>query len=57
MTNKIYKIRVIIDFELTKLYNQYSQIKNLLPLHTLYYYKRNDKMQDNIEYNLFFDCI
>lgn len=57
MTNKIYKIRVIIDFELTKLYNQYNQIKNLLPLHTLYYYKRTDKIQDDIEYNLFFDCI
>ena len=57
MTNKICKIRIIIDFELIKLYNQYNQMKNLLPLHTLYYYKKNDKIQEDFEYNLFFDCI
>lgn len=36
------KLRVIIDFNSIKMYDQYNQIKNLLPQHFLYILKKKD---------------
>ena len=50
-------IRVIID-DVIKMYNQYNQIRNLLPNHTLYIYKKiNTDKQEIFNYNIFIDTI
>ena len=52
------KYRVIIDNSFNKNYNQYNQIKDLLPKHSLFIYiKINSEEQENFEYNIHFDTI
>ena len=54
----MHNIRVIIDNKIDKLYHQYNQIKQLLPKHSLYIYlKQNKNIEENVEYNIFFDVI
>ena len=54
----MHKIRVIIDNNNTKVYNQYNQICNLLPIHSLYIYKRSNNIkEEHFDYNLYFDVI
>jgi hypothetical protein len=54
----MYKIRIIIDNNIDKIYNQYNQIRYLLPEHILYIYKRiNKNIEDEVDYNIFIDII
>ena len=54
----MHKIRFIIDNNNTKVYNQYNQICNLLPMHSLYIYKKgNNIKEEHFDYNLYFDVI
>lgn len=52
------KIRVIIDNNNNKMYDQYNQISPLLPLHILYIYKKDAKnIEEKVDYNIFIDVI
>ena len=54
----MHKLRVIVDNNNTKVYNQYNQICNLLPNHLLYIYKRSNNTKEiTTDYNLYFDTI
>jgi hypothetical protein len=51
-------IRIIIDNNIDKIYNQYNQIRQLLPEHILYIYTKNNKnIENKVNYNIFFDTI
>ena len=54
-----YKIRIIYDYDLTKLINQYNLIKNLFPKHELIIYNnyKDDKLKDLYDINIFIDTI
>jgi hypothetical protein len=53
-------IRIIYDYNLTKLKIQYDMIKNFFPEHELYIYNYNNFNQENIthkKYNIYLDTI
>ena len=52
------KIRIIIDNNNNKMYEQYNQINSLLPLHILYIYTKDAKnIEEKVDYNIFIDVI
>jgi hypothetical protein len=52
------KIRIIIDYNNPKLYEQYNQIRNIIPNHIVYIYKKgNTTIEENVDYNIFIDII
>ena len=52
------KIRIIIDKNNNKMLEQYKQICNLIPSHSLYIYtKGNINIEDNVDYNIFIDIV
>jgi hypothetical protein len=51
-------IRVILEYNVEKIYKQYNQIKYLLPPHKIYFYDIiNTKIEKIIKYNIFLDTI
>jgi hypothetical protein len=52
------KIRIIIDNNNNKMYEQYNQISKLFPLHIVYIYKNSNKnIEEKVDYNIFIDVI
>jgi hypothetical protein len=52
------KIRIIIDYNNPKLYEQYNQMRNIIPNHIVYIYKKgNTTIEENVDYNIFMDIV
>jgi hypothetical protein len=52
------KIRIILDYNNLKLYEQYNQIRNIIPNHIVYIYKKgNSTVEEIVDYNIFMDII
>ena len=51
-------IRIIIDYEITKVFKQYELIKNIFPKHELIvYYKKTNIIYEKYKYNIYIDVV